>query len=265
MLLPATSNMAGDNETARSLFLAALMVTSVMTGILFFDIEKEGVNAPPLIESDVPDSYIIGQIVMINITISDEERGGLAVLITLNGEEITEELDEEGTVGIDVSTLEVGPHELVAVATDSLGQETVWRKVFSVNYPEESETLVVLDVDAFEIPKGETAPITGYVIHDSIDSCSLRWSTGDISQSSLGLPVDENGTFDLSLSNVQENTTVSIRATCGVWTESSMTVYASINIKEDQGATRGCTDSSANNYDENANEDDGSCEYDSQS
>ena len=44
-----------------------------------------------------------------------------------------------------------------------------------------------------------------------------------------------------------------------------MTVYASINIKEDQGATRGCTDSSANNYDENANEDDGSCEYDSQS
>ena len=42
MLLPATSNMAGDNETARSLFLAALMVTSVMTGILFFDIEKEG-------------------------------------------------------------------------------------------------------------------------------------------------------------------------------------------------------------------------------
>ena len=130
MLLPATSNMAGDNETARSLFLAALMVTSVMTGILFFDIEKEGVNAPPLIESDVPDSYIIGQVVMINITISDEERGGLAVLITLNGEEITEELDEEGTVGIDVSTLEVGPHELVAVATDSLGQETVWRKVF---------------------------------------------------------------------------------------------------------------------------------------
>ena len=73
------------------------------------------------------------------------------------------------------------------------------------------------------------------MIHDSIDSCSLRWSTGDIAQSSLGLPVDENGTFDLSLSNVQENTTVSIEATCGVWTESSMTVYASINIKEDEG------------------------------
>ena len=49
MLLPATGDMAGDNETVRSLFLAALMVTSVMTGILFFDIEKEGVNAPPLI------------------------------------------------------------------------------------------------------------------------------------------------------------------------------------------------------------------------
>ena len=91
MLMPATRNMAGDNETARSLFLAALMVTSVMTGILFFDIEKEGVNGPPLIESDAPDSFIIGQISMINITIVDEERGGLAVLITLNGEEIPEE------------------------------------------------------------------------------------------------------------------------------------------------------------------------------
>ena len=56
-----------------------------------------------------------------------------------------------------------------------------------------------------------------------------------------------------------------LRRLAGSGTESSMTVYASINIKEDEGEKRGCTDSSANNYDENANEDDGSCEYDSQS
>ena len=224
--------MAGDNETARSLFLAALMITSVMTGILFFDIEKEGKNTPPLIDSDVPDSFILGQIDLINVTIFDEERGGLAVLITLNGEEIPEDLDEDGTVSINISSLEVGPHELVATAIDSLGQETVWSKVFSIVYPTESETMVILEIDIFEISKGGTAPIGGYVVHDNIDSCSLKWSTGDIDQSSLNLPIDKNGTFDLSLSNIQENTTVSIEATCGVWTESSMTVYASINIME---------------------------------
>ena len=39
-----------DDGVARSLFLAGLMVVSVMVGILFFDVEKEGENLAPIIE-----------------------------------------------------------------------------------------------------------------------------------------------------------------------------------------------------------------------
>ena len=56
-MLPLTlRDMAGDNGVARSLFLSALMITSVMTGILFFGIEEEGANGSPSIDSDVPDT-----------------------------------------------------------------------------------------------------------------------------------------------------------------------------------------------------------------
>ena len=61
--------MAEDNGAARSLFLAALMITSVMTGILFFGIEDEGVNRAPTIDSNVPDSMIMGELGTINITV----------------------------------------------------------------------------------------------------------------------------------------------------------------------------------------------------
>ena len=44
MLFHSLGNMTEDNGMARSIFLSALMVTSVMTGLLFFDIEDEGVN-----------------------------------------------------------------------------------------------------------------------------------------------------------------------------------------------------------------------------
>ena len=73
-MLPLTlRDMAGDNGVARSLFLSALMITSVMTGILFFGIEEEGANGSPSIDSDVPDTILIGEIETVNISISDEE------------------------------------------------------------------------------------------------------------------------------------------------------------------------------------------------
>ena len=49
-----------DNDgTARSLFLAGLMIGSVLVGGLFYDFESEGINLAPIIESDVPDSILI--------------------------------------------------------------------------------------------------------------------------------------------------------------------------------------------------------------
>ena len=262
MLFHSLGNMAEDNGMARSIFLSALMVTSVMTGLLFFGIEDEGVNGSPTIDSDVPDTILIGEIETVNITISDEEMGGLSVLITLNGEQVTEPLDANGVVTLDISSLGVGSHALQVVATDSLGQDSTWTKVFSINYPDESGTIISLSVSDLTITKGGTAPISGLVIHDSIDTCSLRWSTADASESGLGLPIEEDGSFDLELSNIQENTTLSLWSVCGVWTESSFLATTIITVIEP--VEEGCTDPSASNYDEDAEEDDGSCEYDSE-
>ncbi|HII35164.1 MAG TPA: YHYH protein [Candidatus Thalassarchaeaceae archaeon] len=251
--------MAEDNGMARSIFLSALMVTSVMTGLLFFDIEDDGANDSPTIDSDVPDTMLIGEFETVNITISDEEMGGLSVLITLDGEQVTEALDANGVVTLDISSLEVGSHALQVVATDSLGQDSTWTKVFSINFPDESGTIITLSASELEIVKGGIAPINGRVLHDSIETCSLRWSTGDVSESSLGLPIGEDGSFELELSNIQENTTLSLSSTCGVWTESSFLATTTITVIEE--VTEGCTDPSASNYDEGAEEDDGSCEY----
>ena len=49
-----------DNDgAARSLFLAGLMIGSVLVGGLFYDFESEGINLAPIIESDVPDSCLL--------------------------------------------------------------------------------------------------------------------------------------------------------------------------------------------------------------
>ena len=135
-------------------------------------------------------------------------------------------------------------------------------KGFLKNYPDESEAIISLSVNELTITKGGTAPISGQVLHDSVDTCSLRWSTADVSESGLGLPIGEDGSFDLELSNIQENTTLSLLTVCGVWTESSFLATTIITIIEP--FEEGCTDPSASNYDEAAEEDDGSCEYDSE-
>ncbi len=56
-------NSKDDNDgAARSLFLAGLMIGSVLVGGLFYDFESEGINLAPIIESDVPDSILIGSV-----------------------------------------------------------------------------------------------------------------------------------------------------------------------------------------------------------
>ena len=46
--------MDDDNGVGRSLFLAGLMLVSVMVGVLYFDIEQEGKNIAPEIEGEIP-------------------------------------------------------------------------------------------------------------------------------------------------------------------------------------------------------------------
>ena len=73
----------------------------------------------------------------------------------------------------------------------------------------------------------------------------------------------DDGSYELELSNIQENTTVSLEASCGIWTETSSQQTVMITVLEPASeSSEGCTDPDANNYDSGAEEDDGSCEYD---
>ncbi len=252
-----------DGGVARSLMLAGLMITSVMAGVLFFGVEDEGINHAPTVDSDLPDTILIGTIDSVSVTIIDESMSDLSLLITMDGEDISKTPGPAGTINIDISDLDIGSHALKVVAIDSLGQETSWSKAFIVHYPDESETRLTASPTSFEIERGGDAPIFGLVAHDDITTCELRWSTADIEDSSLGLPLDNEGNYELELTNIQENTTVTLEATCGTWTETTDRVSITIVVAEPpEPPVQGCTDSAANNYDEGAEEDDGSCEYD---
>ena len=53
-----------------------------------------------------------------------------------------------------------------------------------------------------------------------METCELDWSDGNIEEFNLSLPFDEEGRFELSFSDIQENMTISIRGTCGTWVDS---------------------------------------------
>jgi len=256
-----------DDGVARSLFLAGLMIVSVMVGILFFDIQKEGENLAPVIEGDVPSNILYGSIDSLSLSITDEEMGGLTVTATLDENPIQDLMDADGNLVIDISELEVGSHVIKVQATDSLGQESKWTAVFNIEYPYEGFTVIVVSSNEIFVERGNGTTVSGVLVHQSMETCELEWSDGDVDKISLNLPYDEDGRFDLGFSDIQENLTISVRGTCGTWVDSSETEVFNITVTEpaeepEPEPVRGCTDPEANNYDESAEDDDGSCTYD---
>jgi len=250
-----------DDGVARSLFLAGLMIVSVLIGVLFFDIQQEGENLAPVIEGDIPPNILIGSIDSVSLNIYDEEMSGLTLVVSLDGIGITDEPDSDGNLVIDISQLGVGSHSLKVIATDSLGQESKWTAAFMIQYPDEGYTVIVVSTNEIVVERGNSTALSGVLVHQSMDTCGLKWSDGNIDEFSLNLPFDDEGRFDLGFSNIQENLTISIRGTCGTWVDSSELEVLNITVIEPE-PVKGCTDPEANNYDEEAEEDDGSCEYD---
>ena len=256
-----------DDGVARSLFLAGLMIVSVLVGILFFDVEKEGENLAPIIEGEIPSNILFGSIDSLSLSITDEEMGGLTVTATLDGNPIQDLMDAGGNIIIDISDLEVGSHMIKVQATDSLGQESQWTTTFIIEYPDEGFTVIVVSSNEIFVERGNGTTVSGVLVHQNMETCELEWSDGDVGESSLNLPFDEDGRFDLGFSDIQENLTISVRGTCGAWVDSLETEVFNITVTEpaeepEPEPARGCTDREANNYDESAEEDDGSCTYD---
>ena len=224
--------MSDDGGVGRSLFLAGLMVVSVMVGVLYFDIEQEGVNLAPEIDGDIPTAITYGTLDSLHLAITDEEMAGLNVTVTLDGEEIQDLMDAEGNLVIDISGLEVGSHALKVVAIDSLGQESRWTAGFVLEYPDEGYTVIVVSTNNVTVERGNGTTLPGVLVHQSMNTCDLEWSDGDIEQFSLSLPFDEEGRFELSFSDIQENMTITIRGTCGTWVDSVETEVLTITVIE---------------------------------
>jgi len=249
-----------DNDgAAKSLFLAALMIGSVLVGSLFYDFESDAVNLAPIIESDIPSNILIGSIDSLEIYLVDEDMKSLNIVITLDGSIVNVLPNATGVISVDISETNVGSHALKMVVIDSLGQESRLSVSFSINYPYEDPTVMIVDTNEITVTRGDSANVSGTLIHPQLDTCDLGWSDGDVNEFSLNLPFDDNGKFTWGPSEIESNVTISIIGTCGTWEDSSDLEMIYINVID---PVQGCTDSEANNYDDMAEEDDGSCTYD---
>ena len=253
-------NSKDDNDgAARSLFLAGLMIGSVLVGGLFYDFESEGINLAPIIESDVPDSILIGSVDILYVSVNDEDMSSLEIEATLDGSPLLLAPNNTGIIAVDISEVDVGSHNLKMIITDSLGQESRLSATFTIHYPYEDPTVMIVDNNDIQLPTGDSVTINGTLIHPDLGTCDLGWSDGDVNVFSLNLPFTDSGKFTWGPSEIESNMTISILATCGTWEDSFDLEIININITE---SVMGCTDSEANNYDNEATEDDGSCDYD---
>ena len=156
--------MSDDDGVGRSLFLASLMIVSVMVGVLYFDIEQEGVNLAPEIEGDIPSTITYGSLDSLHLSITDEEMAGLTLTVTLDGGEIQDLMDAAGNLVIDISGLEVGSHTLKVVAIDSLGQESRWTAGFVLEYPDEGYTVIVVSTNNVTVERGNGTTLPGVLV-----------------------------------------------------------------------------------------------------
>ena len=251
-----------ESEQVRSIVLAALMVGSVMVGIFYIDIEGVQPDQPPIISGEEPGSFVIGDVNTITITIDDEKLEDILLDVTLNGDRVANSfLDEDGKLIVDISQLGAGEHVLKVFAKDILDQETRWFTEFSIAYPEEGITEIVLDTLITNIQHGEDAILSGNLTHSSVETCIFDWSDGDLEESQLAMPMDETGDFYMEFANMQENVTISMEATCGinVFTTDSVSITYIVEIPEEEesnGTDEGGDDGSDNGTDEGG--DDGS-------
>ena len=224
-----------DKEQVRSLTLAFLMIGSVMLGLFFLGVETDVSDQPPTIEGEEPGSFLIGDVTSIIISVNDESIEELDLEVSLNEERISDTyVDDNGQYLVDISELSTGDYTLFVVARDYLNQETTWETEFAISYPDEGLTEIILDDFETDIEHGEDAILTGNLTHSSIESCDFVWSDSDIEQEQLNVPIDENGLFSMDFSDLTENLTVTMEASCGVniKTTAQVTVVYSVQKSE---------------------------------
>ncbi len=205
-----------NKEQVRSLTLAFLMIGSVMLGLFFLGVETDVSDKPPTITGEEPGDFLVGEVTSITVSVNDESLDDIYLEVSLNNAKLPDTyLDENGQYAVDITGLNVGTHSLSILARDYLYQETKWETEFTISYPEEGVTEIILDNFATTIDYGNDAILTGNLSHTSIETCEFVWSDSDIEQEQLNVPMDDDGLFSMVFSELNENLTITMEASCG--------------------------------------------------
>ena len=205
-----------DKEQVRSLTLAFLMIGSVMLGLFFLGVETDVSDQPPTITGEEPGDFLVGEVTSITVSVNDESLDDIYLEVSLNNAKLPDTyLDENGQYVVDITGLNTGTHSLSILARDYLNQETNWETEFTISYPEEGITEIILDNFATTIEHGSDAILSGNLSHTSIETCEFVWSDSDIEQEQLNVPMDNDGLFSMVFSELNENLTISMEANCG--------------------------------------------------
>ena len=205
-----------DKEQVRSLTLAFLMIGSVMLGLFFLGVETDVSDQPPIITGEEPGDFLVGEVTSITVSVNDESLDDIYLEVSLNNAKLPDTyLDENGQYVVDITGLNTGTHSLSILARDYLNQETNWETEFTISYPEEGVTEIILDNFATTIEHGSDAILSGNLSHTSIETCEFVWSDSDIDESSLNVAIDENGHFAMEFTELEENLVIMMEANCG--------------------------------------------------
>jgi|TARA_B000000557_G_scaffold18954_1_gene14362 hypothetical protein len=205
-----------DKEQVRSLTLAFLMIGSVMLGLFFLGVETDVSDQPPTITGEEPGDFLVGEVTSITVSVNDESLDDIYLEVSLNNAKLPDTyLDENGQYVVDITGLNTGTHSLSILARDYLNQETNWETEFTISYPEEGVTEIILDNFATTIEHGSDAILSGNLSHTSIETCEFVWSDSDIEQEQLNVPMDDDGLFSMVFSELNENLTITMEANCG--------------------------------------------------
>ena len=228
-----------DKEQVRSLTLAFLMIGSVMLGLFFLGVETDVSDKPPTIAGEEPGSFLIGEVTSITISVNDESIEELELEVSLNEERISDTyVDGNGEYLADVSELSTGEYTLFVVARDYLNQETTWETEFTISYPDEGVTEIILDDFETTIEHGSDAILSGNLSHTSIETCEFVWSDSDIDESSLNVAIDEAGHFAMEFTELEENLVIMMEANCGenVTTTDKVTIQYIVEKSEENSS-----------------------------
>ena len=206
-----------DKEQVRSLTLAFLMIGSVMLGLFFIGVETDVSDRPPTITAEEPGDFLVGEVTSVTVTVTDESVDEIYLEVSLNNAKLPDTyLDENGQYVVDITGLNPGTHSLSILARDYLNQETNWETQFTISYPDEGVTEIILDNFATTINHGSDAILSGNLSHTSIETCEFVWSDSDIDDSSLNVGINGNGHFTMDFPELEENLTITMEAKCGV-------------------------------------------------